>query len=207
MKRSTILETFAVNFVGAFAVTMVALYAMLSPAMAQAVSTVSTVAAGVDFTPLANNMISALAAVATVAAGVLTTFIGSFLKSKTKMNDAAFEALIADRLNAILLKAIDYAEMRAKLAVADPMSPIKNVHIDNVFMEIAVKYAVNAAPDIIAYFKLTNERIADLIRSRLNAYIPTPIANSGIIVATGTDAPSVVVPVSATVATGDITAK
>lgn len=177
---------------------------LTTPAAAQALV---QSAAGVDFSPLANNLINAFVVVATVAAGILTKFGSSFLASKTKMNDAAFEALIADRLNAILLKAIDYAEIHMKAEVADPKSAIRDVRIDNFFVRTAVDYAIRSAPDIISYFKLTNERIADLIRARLNPYVPAPIADSGSIVAIGMAPPAVVVPVSATGVTGDITAK
>lgn len=134
---------------------------------------------GVDLSPLANNVIAVAVAVLTVAAGVVSKFAVSFLASKTKMSDTAFEKMMADRVGDILLRAIDYAEMWAKTQVADPNSSIRDVRVDNLFVRVAVDYAQRSMPDLIKYFGLTRERIEDMIKARLNTYVATPPADSG----------------------------
>lgn len=145
------------------------------PAWAQ----VAAAPGGVDFGPVLTNLITAGAGILVVAAGILSKFAVSWLSSKTRLSDSQFEAGLAARLNDILLKAIDYAEAYMKAQVADPTSQIHSVRFDNMFVGIAVDYAMRSMPDIIKYFGLTPERIGDMIRSRLNAYMATPLANSG----------------------------
>lgn len=133
----------------------------------------------VDFTPLASNVLNAVVVVLTVLAGVVSKFAVSWLASKTKMNDTEFEALAAARVHDILLKSIDYAEMYAKRELADPTSGLKNVKIDNFFVRMAAEYAQKSMPDLISLFKLTPERIEEMIRSRLNSVTRTPSPDSG----------------------------
>ena len=139
----------------------------------------SPVYAAVDFSPLANNAITLIAGVLTVAVGVLTKFGVSFLASKTKMSDSAFEALLADRVSDILQRAIDYGEAWAKQEVANPNSPIKRVEFNNFIVEQMVSYAMRSMPDLIGHFKLTPDRIRELILSRLNGYMGIPEPDSG----------------------------
>ena len=133
--------------------------------------------AAVDFTPLANNAITFIATVLTIAVGILTKFGVSFLASKTKIHDTAFESMMADRVNDILLKAIDYGEAWAKAEVANPNSPIKKVEFNNFIVEQMVKYAMTSMPDLIKFFNLTEERIRAMIMSRLNGYMVAPKAD------------------------------
>lgn len=138
-----------------------------SPALAQTV----------DFSPIANNVIAVAVAVLTVAAGVVSKFAVGFLASKTKLSDSAFEKMMADRVNDILLRAIDHSEMWMKEQVANPNSQIRSVRVDNFFLRTAVEYAQRSMPDLITYFGLTEKRIEDMIKARLNAYVETPPVN------------------------------
>jgi len=135
----------------------------------------------VDFSPLANNAITAAITVLTIAAGVVSKFAVSFLASKTRLTDSTFEKLMADRVNDILMRAIDHADMWMKAQVADPQSSIREVRIDNMFIRIAVEYALRSMPDLIKYFGLTQQRIEDMIKARLNSFTDTPTVNSGIV--------------------------
>jgi len=146
------------------------------PVWAQSIDTTDFSA---DFTPLAEQVIAVAVMVLTVASGIVSRFAVSFLASKTKMNDSQMEALLAERVNDILLKSIDYAEMYAKRELADNTSTLKAVKIDNFFVRTAVTYAMRSMPDLIKYFNLTEERIADMVRSRLNPVTRTPVADSG----------------------------
>lgn len=168
-----------------FAVALVAFaaaFAIFTPMFNQiAVQAATPLQAGVDVTPVANNVIQMAVAVLTVAAGVVSTFAVKFLSSKTRMTDTAFEKLMADRVNDILLRAIDYAEMWAKTQVADPNSALRDVRVDNMFVRVAVEYAIRSMPDLVKYFGLTPERITDMVKARLNAFVAPPQENSGVV--------------------------
>jgi len=191
-KRKMIRE-FGSSFIQSFTVAstllLAALYIFVHPAIAQ---TVAAPSGGVDFTPLASQVIAAVTVVLGVAASVLTKFAVSWISSKTKMNDNALEKLMADRVDDVLHRAIDYAVAWSKTQVADPNSPLKHVQIDNFFLRQAVDYAVRSMPDLIKYFNLTEARIADMIRSRLNAHMDVPKVDSGIVKTTlaAPDAPA-----------------
>lgn len=169
-QRAEFSRWFLVSFALAFAIFM---FPLAGPALAQASST------GVDFTPLAEQVIAVAVAVLTIAAGFVSRGVVGWLASKTKLQDSQFEALLANRVHDILQKSVDYAESWAKAQVADPNSPIKNVEINNFFVEQAVKYAMRSMPDLISYFNLTEDRIGDMIRSRLNSVTNTPVVDSG----------------------------
>lgn len=180
LAKQKIMREFATSFAWSFTLASFVVLSIV-PAMAQAVSAPS---GGVDFSPLANNVITAVTAILGVAVAVLSKFAVSWISSKTSINDAALEQLMANRVDDILHRAIDYANAWAKTQVADPNSPLKHVQIDNFFLRQAVDYAVRAMPDLIAYFKLTDARIADMIRSRLNVSIEIPKADSGVMMTT-----------------------
>lgn len=158
-------------------------FALTSPVFIQVAYAQS---GAVDLSPTANSLIGVAVAVLTVAAGVVSKFVVSFLASKTKLTDSAFEKLMAERVNDILLRSIDHAEMWARQQVADPNSSIREVRVDNVFLRVAVEYAQKSMPDLIQYFKLTPDRIADMIKARLNAFVSPPVANTGIVTTTPT---------------------
>lgn len=153
------LKTAAIAAIVGFAVT--------APAFAQTAANLQTGSGGVDLSPLLTSAISLLALVLSGVGG----FAIKFLISKAKLNDNQFEHLLAKRLDEILTLAIGNAEMYMKEQVNDPSSPIKNVQFNNLFMKIAVQYAMDSMPGIIQQFGLTPERIADMIKSRLNAYV------------------------------------
>lgn len=135
----------------------------------------------VDLSPFALQAIDVCVMVLTVLAGVVSKFAISWLAAKTRLSDTEFEKVSADRVNDILLRAIDYAEIQAKAAVADPDSGITKVKIDNFFLRMAIGYAEGAMPDLIKQFGLTRERIEGMIRSRLNSVVLVPPVNSGAI--------------------------
>jgi hypothetical protein len=175
-QRADFMKWFMPTFVIAFAFFLQLLINGASVAWAQVPAPGST---GVDFTPFAEQVIAVAVAVLTIMAGIVSKFAISKMASATKMQDSQFEALLADRVNDILLKSIDFAESWSKAQVADANSPLKNVEINNFFVEQAVKYAMRSMPDLIAYFKLTPDRLENMVRSRLNGVMGTPKADSG----------------------------
>lgn len=143
--------------------------------LATMLATASPAFAQTDVTPIALQLIDVVALVATVGGGILITFVLRWLSSKTRLADNEFEALLANRLNDILHRAIDHAVMVAKNEVNKPGSGLKAVKIDNFFMNIAVGIAMKSMPDIISYFNLTKERIEEMIISRLGGLGEIPI--------------------------------
>jgi len=168
---------FARWFLGSFAVAFILVLLPVAPVLAQSIDAVPPTG-GVDFTPLAEQAIAVAVTVLTVIAAVVSRYGVSWFASKTKMQDAQMEALLAERVNDILQRSIDYAEMWMKNEVANPNSQIKHVQIDNFFVKTAAEYALNSMPDMVKFFDLTQQRIEDLIRSRLNGITITPVADS-----------------------------
>lgn len=143
---------------GAFLIA--AFLAMAVPAHAQ-----------VDVRPVINDVIDVVALVLMAGGGVLIACVIGWLKSKTKMQDNEFEALLANRLNDILHRAIEHAVVVAKNEVAKPGSGLEAVKFDNWFLNVAANLAMKQMPDIIDYFQLSKESIEEMIVSRLGSYV------------------------------------
>ena len=124
-----------------------------------------------DVTPIVNQAIDVAALALMAGGGVLITFLMGWIKSKTKLQDNEFEALLANRLNDILHRSIEHAVVVAKNEVNKPGSGLQSVKIDNFFMNVAVSLAMKSMPDIIEYFSLTKERIEEMIISRVGPYL------------------------------------
>ena len=127
--------------------------------------------AQVDARPLINDMIDVVALVLMAGGGVLITFVIGWVKSKTKLQDNEFEALLASRLNDILHRSIEHAVVVAKNEVAKPGSGLEAVKFDNWFLNIAAGLAMKQMPDIIEYFQISKEGIEEMIISRLGGYV------------------------------------
>lgn len=128
-------------------------------------------AQGTDVRPFLSQIIDVLAMVLMGAGSVLIGFLLRWLKSKTNMQDNEFEALMASRLNDILHRSIEHAVVVAKNEVAKPGSGLESVKFDNFFLNIATNLAMKSMPDIIDYFKLSKERIEEMIISRMGGYL------------------------------------
>lgn len=126
----------------------------------------------VDITPLANNIIAAVAAASFALAGWVSTFVVNWLSSKAKVEDQAFKSLAQQRLSEILYAGINAAEAWAKAEVNDPKSSITRLEIDNVFVGMAVKYAVDflgkEPGGLWSIFDLTEDKVKTMIVQRLN---------------------------------------
>jgi hypothetical protein len=162
-----------------FLLTFAAAFVLCAPVFAQVAAQVAAPSGGVDFTPVANSLITTVGSALGVAATVVAGFLMQFLFAKAKLNDAQLEQLMASRLNEILLKSIDFGEAWLKAQVADPSSPIKHMTFNNLVLDVMARYAAASAPEIIAKFKLTDARIKDMIRARIAPYLMTPVADQG----------------------------
>ncbi len=141
-------------------------------AVCSSVPTLAFAATEIDLTPVANNVINAVSVIALGLAGWVSTFVVGWFSSKTKVEDQAFKSLAQQRLSEILYAAIRSAEAWAKAEVNDPKSSIMKLKIDNVFVGMAVKYAVNYIGQepggLWSIFDLTEEKVKDMIINRLN---------------------------------------
>lgn len=157
----------------AFALAFGISFAIALPVMAQ------TVSGGVDFTPIANNMITTFAGILTAAATIISGFVVNFLSKKSGIQDAQLNALMQARLNDVMLKAIDFGEAWAKAQVADPNSPLKHVTLNNIVLDVMADYVVQAVPDTLRFFGLTREGVVTRLQARLAPYLATPVPDSG----------------------------
>ncbi len=165
------------NQLAAFMVSLAISFILASPVLAQVAA--QAAGGGVDFTPVANTMITTVGSALGVAATIVAGFLVQFLFSKAKLNDSQLEQLMVARLNDILLKAIDFGEAWMKAQVADPSSPIKHLTFNNLVLDVMARYAVASAPEIIAKFKLTDDRIKDMIKARIAPYLAAPKVDGG----------------------------
>ncbi len=133
-------------------------------------------AEGIDVTPVVSQIVNIVALGLMTAAGFVTKYLIGWLSSKAKIEDQAFKALAAERVNQILYHAIDYAEAYIKTEIAKPDNPLKSVQIDNFFVRTAVQYAMKTMSGddgLIKIFGLTEEDIRDRILTRLNDRVKT----------------------------------
>jgi hypothetical protein len=152
---------------------------MILPALLAVLLASSPAFAQTDVTPVVMQFIDVIAITLMGGSGVLVAFVIRWIASKTRLADNEFEALLANRLNDILHRAIEYAVVVAKNEVNKPGSGLTAVKFDNFFMNIAVNLAMKSMPDIIKQFNLTKERIEEMIISRLDGYLGEVSAEGG----------------------------
>ena len=112
-------------------------------------------------TPVANQVIDWLSVALMAGGGVLIAAVLRWLSSKTKLQDNEFEAHLASRLNDILHRAIEHAVVVAKNEVNKPGSSLKDVKLDNFFLNVALNFAIARMPEITSHFKLDEESHRD----------------------------------------------
>lgn len=162
-------RVFYATFLVSFAYATVAFMAA-APAIAQMTDGVDlrqTAVAGIEWVGMA------LGTVLTVLGG----FAIRFVSSKIGLANSELEKSLADRLNEIINRGIEYAMTTAINEVNKPGSGLAEVKFDNWFMSLAASYVNTSAPGIIKKFGLTQERIEDMIKARMPAYLANvPIA-------------------------------
>jgi 2-phospho-L-lactate guanylyltransferase (CobY/MobA/RfbA family) len=148
------------KFLEAVLIPVFALIALTSPALAQS-----------DLTPIANQLIDWLSIALMAGGSFVIVSLVRWLAAKTRMQDNEFEALLANRLNDILHRAIEHAVVVAKNEVAKPGSGLKEVKLDNFFLNVALNFAISRMPEIIDYFKLDEESIRQMILARMESFL------------------------------------
>ena len=131
----------------------------------------------VDVRPAVTSLLEWVAMALTTALTVLVGFGVRFVTGKIGLQNSELEASLVTRLDDIIHKGIDYAYTTAVNEVNKPGSGLAEVKIDNWFMALALSYVNDSAPGIIAKFGLTPQRIEDMIKARLPAYMANiPVA-------------------------------
>lgn len=132
-----------------------------------------------DLTPIANELISLAAVAIAAAAGFITRYVIRYLSAKVHLTNSQFETEASEKLSMAINYGINYAMAFLKTKIADPESPIRNITFDNVFIDMAAKYVLSSVPDILEHFGITEDRLTDMVLSRLNKTLPIPEVDSG----------------------------
>jgi hypothetical protein len=110
----------------------------------------------IDFTPIASILVEILV----VVLGVL----GSYLIYKVKKHfDITDNGVLNDLLNEAVTRGVDYAEVKLRQA-----GKSVTVETSNEAVATAANYIIKGVPKAIAQFGLTEERIKEIVESRLN---------------------------------------
>lgn len=118
--------------------------------------------------------------VLTVVAGLLGTALTALASvavrlvfAKFGLANSQYEQNLNDRLNDIIFKGIDFAFATAVNEVRKPGSGLEAVKFDNYFMSVAASYIAPRAGGILSKFKVTQEKLEEMIWARIPAYMQT----------------------------------
>jgi hypothetical protein len=125
----------------------------------------------VDMRPAVNAILETIAGVVGTAATIVLGIFGRYLLAKTGMSNSELERHMADRLNDIIYKGIEFALTAAKNEVNKPGSGLEAVKFDNYFMSLAASYIVRSAPEMLKKFSITQSRLEEMIMARLPNYV------------------------------------
>lgn len=145
--------------VAAVLVAMIAVYG--SAAMAQTV----------DMRGPATDILTGVAALLGTALTALASVAVRLVFAKFGLANSQYEQNLNDRLNDIIHKGIDFAFATAINEVQKPGSGLAAVKFDNYFMSVAASYIAPRAGEIITKFKITQEKLEEMIWARIPAYM------------------------------------
>jgi hypothetical protein len=104
---------------------------------------------------------------------VLASVAVRFVFAKFGLANSQYEQNLNDRLSDIIYKGIDYAYATAVNEVQKPGSGLAEVKFDNYLMSVAASYIAPRAAGILATFKITQEKLEDMIWARIPSYMQT----------------------------------
>lgn len=124
--------------------------------------------------------------VLTVVAGFLGTALTALagvgvrlVMAKFGLANSQYEQNLNDRLNDIIHKGIDFALATAVNEVQKRGSGLEAVKFDNYFMSVAASYIAPRAAGILTKFKVSQEKLEEMIWARIPAYasigVPVPV--------------------------------
>lgn len=125
----------------------------------------------VDVRPAANAFLDTVAGVVGTALTITLGILSRWMLSRTGMSNSELERHLADRLNDVIHKGIDFALSAAKNEVNKSGSGLEAVKFDNYFLSLAASYIVKSAPDILRKFTITQSRLEDMIMARMSGYV------------------------------------
>ena len=101
---------------------------------------------------------------------VLASIAIRFTLAKFGLAKSQLEQNLNDRLNDIIHKGIDYALANAINEVNKPGAGLAAVKFDNYFISLVATYVAPRAPEILARFQVTQEKLEDMIWARILPY-------------------------------------
>lgn len=126
----------------------------------------------VDVRPVASSVLEWIAGALMTVLTVLGGLALRFVSSKIGLANSQLEADLANRLNDIIHRGIDYAYLAALNEVNKPGSGLSEVKVDNYFISLAISYVNRSAPGILNSFKISPQRLEELVMARLGSYMP-----------------------------------
>lgn len=126
----------------------------------------------VDVRPAVSSVLEWIAGALLTVLTVLGSLALRFVSSKIGLANSQLEADLANRLNDIIHRGIDYAYLAALNEVNKPGSGLSSVKVDNYFVSLAVAYINRSAPDILNRFKVSPQRLEEMVMARLGSYMP-----------------------------------
>jgi hypothetical protein len=126
----------------------------------------------VDIRPAVSSVLEWIAGALLTVLTVLGSLALRFVSSKIGLANSQLEADLANRLNDIIHRGIDYAYLAALNEVNKPGSGLSSVKVDNYFVSLAVAYINRSAPDILNRFKVSPQRLEEMVMARLGSYMP-----------------------------------
>lgn len=138
-----------------------------------------TVAQTVDLRQPAVDVLTWLAGVLVTVLTVLASVGIRFVLAKFGLAKSQYEQNLNDRLNDIIHKGIDYALANAINEVNKPGAGLAAVKFDNYFISLVASYVAPRAPEILARFKVTQEKLEDMIWARILPYTNTVPISGG----------------------------
>lgn len=127
---------------------------------------------------LANALVTIV--IAAVGIGIRLLF------AKFGLANSQYEQNLNDRLGDIIHKGMDFALATAINEVQKKGSGLEAVKFDNYFLSLAASYVNARAPEILGRFKVSQEKLEEMIWARIPAYMQTvPITGGAATPATG----------------------
>ncbi len=134
---------------------------MLSVCFAFVLTPVAAQAATIDLSPL---LTSVLDIVFPVVGVVLLYFVRRALNAFEERTNIQLDAQLKERLNEALMNGVRYGRSRVEQKYSTRSLTIE---AKNELIAHAASYAVKAVPAAIDYFKLSSERLTELLEARL----------------------------------------
>lgn len=144
---------------------------MMTAAIVLVFSAGAAVAQTVDMRGPATDVLTVIAGLLGTALTALASVAVRLVFAKFGLANSQYEQNLADRLNDIIHKGIDFALATALNEVQKRGSGLEAVKFDNYFMSVAASYIAPRAAEILTKFKVSQEKLEEMIWARIPAYV------------------------------------